>query len=86
MNEHSLTQFVASASYGGALWLMAAGIGVVVILVVAFFVGTRHSSQRRISKPAPQASQARRDMSDPARKGEGWSTPDADPEQGHPHR
>ncbi|MGW3820195.1 DUF6479 family protein [Streptomyces sp. NPDC005046] len=84
MNAETLT--VLAASYGGALWLMAAGIAVVVILVVAFFIGTRHSARRRVSTTPQQAAQARRDLKDPARRGDGWSTPDDDPEQGHPHR
>ncbi|MEU1535972.1 hypothetical protein [Streptomyces fagopyri] len=65
MNEESLAELTASASYGGALWLMGAGIGLVVILVVAFFIGTRHAGQRRVSVLPPQAAQARRDLSDP---------------------
>jgi hypothetical protein len=76
---------LAAASYTGALWLMAAGIAVVVVLVVAFFIGTRRSARRRSINPS-QAAQARRDLADPAHRGDGWSTPDDDPEQGHPHR
>ncbi|WP_354006133.1 DUF6479 family protein [Streptomyces sp. NBC_00568] len=80
-NAHCAGRFVWRA-----LWLMAAGIAVVVILVVAFFIGTRHSARRRVTTTAPQAAQARRDLTDPAHRGDGWSTPDDDPEQGHPHR
>ncbi|MEU0782992.1 DUF6479 family protein [Streptomyces sp. NPDC006173] len=84
MNAETLA--VPAASYGGALWLMVAGIAVVITLVVAFFIGTRHSAQRDVSTNPPQAAQARRDLTNPARRGDGWSTPDDDPEQGHPHR
>ncbi|MET7746528.1 DUF6479 family protein [Streptomyces sp. NPDC005385] len=85
MDNETLT-VLASASYGGALWLMVAGIAVVVILLIAFFIGTRKSARRQVSTTPPQAAQARRDLTDPARRGDGWSTPDDDPEQGHPHR
>ncbi|MEU1536173.1 DUF6479 family protein [Streptomyces fagopyri] len=85
MNAETMN-VLAAASYGGALWLMVAGVAVVVVLLAGFFIGTRHSSRRRVSTPPPQAGQARRDMADPARRGEGWSTPEDDPEQGHPHR
>ncbi|MFF3001035.1 DUF6479 family protein [Streptomyces sp. NPDC057950] len=85
MNAETLN-VVAAAPYGGALWLMVAGIAVVVVLLIGFFIGTRHSARRRVSTPSPQTAQARRDLADPAQRGEGWSTPEDDPEQGHPHR
>ncbi|WP_392961242.1 DUF6479 family protein [Streptomyces sp. LN245] len=70
----------------GALWLTAAGIAVVAVLIAAFVVGSRRVASRRPSTPAPGAEQARRALADPAQRGEGWSTPDDDPEQGSPHR
>ncbi|MFD5724416.1 DUF6479 family protein [Streptomyces sp. NPDC127036] len=85
MNQSATRTVLAVASYAGALWLMVAGIAVVVVLLVGFFIGTRHSSRRRVSTSPPQAAQARRDLTDPARRGDGWSTPDDDPDQGHPH-
>ncbi|MET7988938.1 MULTISPECIES: DUF6479 family protein [unclassified Streptomyces] len=85
MNDATLAMPTA-ASYAGSLWLLVAGISLVVILIAAFFIGTRHSARRRTSTTAPQAAQARREVADPARRGDGWSTPDDDPEQGHPHR
>ncbi|MFJ8802816.1 DUF6479 family protein [Streptomyces sp. NPDC102487] len=86
MNQSATLPVLAAASYAGALWLMVVGIAVVVVLVVGFFIGTRHSSRRRLSTLPPHAAQARSDLTDPARRGDGWSTPDDDPEQGHPHR
>ncbi|MFH8394468.1 DUF6479 family protein [Streptomyces sp. NPDC018036] len=80
------TQPVLALSSTGALWLMLAGIVLVVLLLAAFFVGSRHSARRRVSTSTPQAAQARREVADPARRGDGWSTPEDDPEQGHPHR
>ncbi|MER7983623.1 DUF6479 family protein [Streptomyces sp. NPDC095817] len=85
MNRSTPPAVLAAASYTGALWLMVAGIVVVVGLLVGFFIGTRRSSRRQVSTPPPHAAQARPDLTDPARRGEGWSTPDDDPEHGHPH-
>ncbi|MFG2424853.1 hypothetical protein ACGFWD_38265 [Streptomyces sp. NPDC048448] len=84
MNAETLN--AQAASYGGALWLMVAGVAVVVVLLAGFFIGTRHSARRRVSTSPPQAAQARRDLADPAHRGDGWSTPEDDPDQGHPHR
>ncbi|MER5472590.1 DUF6479 family protein [Streptomyces sp. NPDC002935] len=77
---------ILAVSSAGALWLAVAGVAVVAILVAAFVVGSRRAARRKISTSAPGAAQARRDLADPARRGAGWSTPDDDPEQGHPHR
>ncbi|MFD5522227.1 DUF6479 family protein [Streptomyces sp. NPDC127066] len=77
---------VLAASSGGALWLTAAGVAVVVVLIAAFVVGSRRSARRKVSTPAPRAAQVHQEMADPARHGEGWSTPDDDPEQGRPRR
>ncbi|MGW3819829.1 DUF6479 family protein [Streptomyces sp. NPDC005046] len=75
---------ILAVSSAGALWLTVAGVAVVAVLVAAFVVGSRHAARRKVSTPG--AAQARRDLADPARRGAGWSTPDDDPEQGHPHR
>ncbi|WP_420708207.1 DUF6479 family protein [Streptomyces sp. 142MFCol3.1] len=75
-----------AASIAGPMWLAVGGIAVVLVLLVAFFIGSRRSTQRRVSPSTPQAAQARRELAHPPRRGEGWTTPDDDPEQGHPHR
>ncbi|MGW6491868.1 hypothetical protein [Streptomyces sp. NPDC055056] len=72
------------------IWLVTvAGLFVVAILLVAFVLGSRRSAGHRKPTQEPsatQAAQARREMEDPPRHGDGWSTPDDDPGQGHPHR
>ncbi|MFD6554734.1 DUF6479 family protein [Streptomyces sp. NPDC058398] len=73
-------------SSAGALWLTAAGVAVVAVLIAAFVVGGRRAARRKVSTPGPGAEQARRVLADPAQRGEGWSTPDDDPEQGRPRR
>ncbi|MFD6925634.1 DUF6479 family protein [Streptomyces sp. NPDC059944] len=85
MNTPAMT-VQAAASYAGALWLMVSGIVIVGLLLAGFLIGTRRSAHRQVTTSPPQAEQARRDLADPARRGDGWSTPDDDPEQGHPHR
>ncbi|MCX4993302.1 MULTISPECIES: DUF6479 family protein [unclassified Streptomyces] len=77
---------ILAVSSAGALWLMVAGVAVVAVLIAAFVIGSRRSARRRVSTPAPKAAQVRQEVADPARRGEGWSTPDDDPEQGHPRR
>ncbi|MET9902864.1 DUF6479 family protein [Streptomyces sp. NPDC006446] len=77
---------ILAVSSAGALGLIAAGVAVVAVLIAAFVVGSRRSARRRVSTPAPKVAQVRQEVADPARRGEGWSTPDDDPEQGHPHR
>ncbi|KAB1988272.1 DUF6479 family protein [Streptomyces triticiradicis] len=79
---------VLASSSAGILW-PAVGVLIVAVLLAAFLMGHRNSARRRRSAPdpaSPQVQQARREMQDPPRQGEGWSTPDEDPEQGHPHR
>ncbi|MFD8735963.1 DUF6479 family protein [Streptomyces sp. NPDC059618] len=77
---------VLALSSTGALWLTVAGVAVVAVLIAAFVVGGRRVARREVSTPAPRRAEAHRALADPARRGEGWSTPDDDPEQGHPHR
>ncbi|MEV6019182.1 MULTISPECIES: DUF6479 family protein [unclassified Streptomyces] len=77
---------VLALSSMGALWLTVAGVAVVAVLIAAFVVGGRRAARRKVSTPAPRTAEAHRALADPARRGAGWSTPDDDPEQGHPHR
>ncbi|MFF3420199.1 DUF6479 family protein [Streptomyces sp. NPDC002698] len=77
---------ILALSSTGALWLTVAGVAVVAVLIAAFVVGGRRVTRRRASTPAPSAAQARQALADPAQRGDGWSTPDGDPEQGHPRR
>ncbi|MEY2244530.1 DUF6479 family protein [Streptomyces sp. BF23-18] len=79
-------QTMLAVSSAGALWLTAAGVAVVAVLIAAFVVGGRRAARRKVSTPGPGAEQARRVLADPAQRGEGWSTPDDDPEQGRPRR
>ncbi|MER5876150.1 DUF6479 family protein [Streptomyces sp. NPDC001910] len=79
-------QFTLAASSTGPLWLIVAGVVVVAGLLTAFIVGSRRASRRRISTAAPHPTQAAAATADPARRGDGWQTPEGDPEQGHPHR
>ncbi|MFE2537818.1 DUF6479 family protein [Streptomyces sp. NPDC059371] len=80
------THTVLALSSVGALWLTVAGVAVVVVLVAAFVVGGRRATRRKVSTPVPNTAQVRRALADPAQRGEGWSTPDDDPEQGRPRR
>jgi hypothetical protein len=79
-------QTMLAVSSVGVLWLTVAGVAVVAVLIAAFVVGGRRAAQRKVSTSAPGVEQARRNLADPAQRGEGWSTPDDDPEQGHPRR
>ncbi|MFF3614829.1 DUF6479 family protein [Streptomyces sp. NPDC002580] len=84
---HSAYTYLAVSSQG-ALWLIVAGVAVAALLIAAFVIGTRRAARRSGSTPVPgdaTVRQAQKDLADPPRSGEGWSTPDADPEQGHPH-
>ncbi|MCX5134782.1 MULTISPECIES: DUF6479 family protein [unclassified Streptomyces] len=75
-----------AASSTGALWLIVAGVVIVVGLLVAFFVGSRRSARRQISTPVQDPAQMPHGTADPAQRGDGWQTPEGDPEQGHPRR
>ncbi|MEY2244509.1 DUF6479 family protein [Streptomyces sp. BF23-18] len=82
----SKAQTVLALSSMGALWLTVAGVAVVAVLIAAFAVGGRRATRRDVSTPAPNTEQVQRALADPAQRGEGWSTPDDDPEQGRPRR
>ncbi|MER6212402.1 DUF6479 family protein [Streptomyces sp. NPDC001642] len=79
-------QFTMAASSSGPLWLIVAGVVVVAGLLAAFLVGSRRAARRRISAAAPHPTQTAAPAADPSRRGDGWQTPEDDPEQGHPHR
>ncbi|MFD9005932.1 DUF6479 family protein [Streptomyces sp. NPDC059582] len=83
MIETHITLAVSSVD---ALGMAVAGIAVVAVLIAAFVFGSRRAAQANSPLPRPGAAQARQDLAHPEQRGEGWSTPDDDPEQGHPHR
>lgn len=77
------------ASSPSGIGLLAVGVLLIAVLLAAFLVGHRNSARRRKSASVPsreQEKQARQVLEDPPRRGEGWSTPEEDPDQGHPHR
>lgn len=76
-----------AASSTGSLWLIVAGVVIVAGLLAAFIVGSRRSARRRISTSVQDPAQVPRGgTADPAQRGDGWQTPDDDPDQGNPHR
>ncbi|MET7386843.1 DUF6479 family protein [Streptomyces sp. NPDC005385] len=75
-----------AASSTGSLWLIVAGVVVVAGLLAAFLIGSRRASRRRISTPVQDPSRVPRGTAEPAQRGDGWQTPDDDPDQGNPHR
>lgn len=79
-------QFTMAATSTGPLWLIVAGVVVVAGLLAAFLIGSRRTARRQISTAVPHPTQTAAPAADPARRGEGWQTPEDDPEQGHPHR
>ncbi|MFD8804320.1 DUF6479 family protein [Streptomyces sp. NPDC059597] len=62
-------------SGGGSLWFLVVGIIVAVVLLGAFWLGSRRARERRASTPAPGAQSRRGGIE--SREGVGWSTPDA---------
>ncbi|WP_037623634.1 DUF6479 family protein [Streptomyces aureus] len=79
---------VLAFSTAGGLWLLV-GVVVIAVILAAFLLGHRRTAERHksASTPSPaQVEQARKAIEDPPQHGKEWSTPDEDPEQGHPHR
>ncbi|MER6678244.1 DUF6479 family protein [Streptomyces sp. NPDC000983] len=82
MITESLMPLAASST--GSLWLITAGIVVVAALLAAFIVGSRRAARRRV--PTPSARPQTPGTTRAPQSGDGWQTPAADPEQGHPRR
>ncbi|MFD8912409.1 DUF6479 family protein [Streptomyces sp. NPDC059575] len=68
------TEYIA-LSGGGTLWFLVVGIVVAVVLLGAFWLGSRRARERRASTPAPGSRERRGGVE--SREGVGWSTPDA---------
>ncbi|MGV9340767.1 DUF6479 family protein [Streptomyces sp. NPDC003688] len=62
-------------SGGGSLWFLVVGVVVAVVLLGAFWLGSRRVRERRASTPAPGSPERRGGVE--SREGVGWSTPDA---------
>lgn len=58
-------QTMLAVSSAGALWLTAAGVAVVAVLIAAFVVGGRRAAQRKVSTP----------VRGPNRPAESWLIP-----------
>ncbi|MEU4152733.1 DUF6479 family protein [Streptomyces sp. NPDC026659] len=67
-------EYIALAG-GGSLWFRVVGIVVAVVLLGAFWLGSRRVRERRASTPAPGSPERRGGVE--SREGVGWSTPDA---------
>ncbi|WP_143041294.1 DUF6479 family protein [Streptomyces indicus] len=75
---------VLAASSTASLWLIIVGVILVLMLLGMFLMGQRRAARRRRSQPGTTSGRSPGSTDRQAQRGEGWQTPDDDPEQGNP--